>query len=96
MRTFKRVLGVLVILFVVAIVYSLLFPGKIRFVDNMRMFVQRPLIKWAGQIKMSQITFSDSDEDANNTDISLEELKTIVKDLPVGSIFFTQDRKSVV
>ncbi len=42
MRTFKRVLGVLVILFVVAIVYSLLFPGKIRFVDNMRMFVQRP------------------------------------------------------
>ena len=92
MRTFKRLLWLLVILFVVAVIYSLLFPGKIRIVDNMRMFVQRPLIKWAGQIKMSQLTFSDSDEDANNTDISLEELKTIVKDLPVGSIFFTQTR----
>jgi len=96
MRTIKRLLGLLVILFVVAIVYSLLFPGKIRFVDNMRMFVQKPLIKWAGQIKMSQLTFKDNDENDGNTDISLEELKTIVKDLPVGSIFFTQTRNYAI
>ncbi len=89
-------MGVLVILFVIAIVYSLLFPGEIRVVDNMRMFVQKPLIKWAGQIKMSQLTFSDSDEDDGNSDISLEELKTIVKDLPVGSIFFTQTRNYAI
>ncbi len=96
MRTFKRLLWLLVILFVVAIVYSLLFPGKIRFVDSMRMFVQKPLIKWAGQIKMSQITFSDSDEDDGNSDISLDELTTIVKDLPAGSIFFTQTRNYAI
>lgn len=92
MKTFKRLLWLLVILFVVAVIYSLLFPGKIRVVDNMRMFVQKPLIKWAGQIKMSQLTFSDNDDNEGNTDISLEELKTIVKDLPAGSIFFTQTR----
>ncbi|MFA5443671.1 MAG: YiiX/YebB-like N1pC/P60 family cysteine hydrolase [Bacteroidales bacterium] len=92
MKTFKRLLWLLVILFVVAVIYSLLFPGKIRIVDNMRMLVQKPLIKWAGQIKMSQLTFSGSDENDGNTDISLEELKTIVKDLPAGSVFFTQTR----
>jgi len=41
---------------------------------------------------MSQLTFSDSEENEKNSDISLSELKTIVKDLPAGSIFFTQTR----
>ncbi len=40
--------------------------------------------------KMSQLTFSDSEEN-ENTDISLSELKTIVRDLPAGSTF-TQTR----
>jgi len=91
----KRLILSAVILFLFSIIFSLLLPGKVPIIDNIRMFAQRPVIKWAGKIKIEDITFNKYDE-TPDIDISMDELKKFIKELSPGSIFFTQTRNYAI
>ncbi|MFA6826577.1 MAG: YiiX/YebB-like N1pC/P60 family cysteine hydrolase [Bacteroidales bacterium] len=83
MKTIKRIIIVAVILFVTGFVFSLLFPGNVKLLDDIRLFFQRPLVRWAGNIRTAP-GFSRGDY------ISLEELSPFLEELTPGSIFFTK------
>ncbi len=91
LKIIKRLIFITAVLFIFSIIFSLLFPGKVPIVDSIRMFAQKPALKWAGKIKFEDITFKSSQEDPE-IDISMNELKKFIKELSPGSIFFTKTR----
>lgn len=85
MKVLNRIIGFSAVFCVLCILFSLFFPGNIRFVDNIRLFFQKPLVRWAGKIHIKPVVSED-------IDINLDELRDFIKDLPPGSIFFTRTR----
>lgn len=95
-KIFKRIIWIALVAFVASIVFSLLFPARVRVVDSIRMFAQRPIIKWAGKIKMEDIPMIDSQNATAGIDISFEELHQYLNDLTPGSIILTRTRNYVI
>lgn len=96
LKLIKKILWTNIALFIFSILFSSIFPGRIKIVDSVRMLAQRPIIKLLGKIKMDDIplyTFSDND---NESDISFEELKMFITNLPPGSIYFTSTRNYAI
>ena len=85
MKVLNRIIGFSAVFCVLCILFSLFFPGNIRFVDNIRLFFQKPLVRWAGKIHIKPVVSED-------IDINFDELRDFIKDLPPGSIFFTRTR----
>ncbi len=88
-------LGV-VLFFILSIVISSLFPGKVRFVDQVRLFAQRPAIKWLGTLKVDELPISVTSDTLPGIDISYEELLPFLKKIPPGSIFLTRTRNYAI
>jgi len=82
--------------FVLIIAFSSAFPGRVRFVDSIRMFAQRPVIKLFGKVKMDYIPIYGDEEGSQEVDIPLHELLDFVEDLPTGSIFLTRTRNYAI
>jgi len=82
--------------FVASIVFSLLFPARVKVVDSIRMFAQRPIIKWMGKIKMEDIPIINSQDTTTGIDISFEELNEYLNDLTPGSIILTRTRNYAI
>lgn len=92
-----RKIGILLVVFSVAgILFSYIFPGKVVIVDDMRLFMQRPIIRWFGKIKADDFPVVFSEELPGEVDIDYSELQIILEDLPVGSIFFTTTRSYAI
>ncbi len=85
MKVLNRIIGFSAVFCILCILFSLFFPGNIRFVDNIRLFFQKPLVKWAGKIHIEPVISED-------IDIEFDELRDFIKDLPPGSVFFTRTR----
>lgn len=96
MKFFRRILLIIVGAFVLSIVFSLLFPRKIKYVDDVRMFAQRPLIKWFGKLKIEDFPMIDSIGANKEIDISYDELLQIIKELTPGTIFVTRTRNYAI
>lgn len=82
--------------FIFSILFSLLFPRKVNVVDDVRMFAQRPLIKWFGKLKIEDFPLIDSVGANKEIDISYEELLQIIEDLTPGTIFVTRTRNYAI
>ena len=95
-KILKKIIWIALVAFVASIVFSLLFPARVKVVDSIRMFAQRPIIKWAGKIKMEDIPMIDSQNATAGIDISLEELHQYLNDLTPGSIILTRTRNYVI
>lgn len=87
MKTLKRFIWVVAGAFVFSIVFSLIFPGKVKLLDNVRMYAQRPIIRWIGTIEVDTLTDSD---------ISYEQLLLHIKRLTPGSVFLTRTRNYAI
>jgi len=97
MRFIKRIIWIIIGAFVLSILFSLLFPSKVKIVDDVRMFAQRPLIKWFGKIKLEDIPLMEEFTGPNqNIDISYEELLQIIQNLTPGSVFVTRTRNYAI
>lgn len=96
MKFFWRILGLIVGAFVLSILFSLLFPRKVKVVDDVRMVAQRPLIKWIGTIKMEDIPMAELLGIDEDVDILFDELLLIIKDLTPGTIFVTRTRNYAI
>ena len=96
MKYFKRIILVIVGAFVLSILFSLLFPRKVKVVDDVRMFAQRPLIKWFGTIKMDDFPMVDDARANENIDIAYQELLLLIKNLTPGTIFLTRTRNYAI
>ena len=70
MRFFKKIIWIAFAAFIASILFSLLFPSRVRVVDSIRMFAQRPIIKWVGRIKMEDIPIIDIQKADTGIDIS--------------------------
>lgn len=92
MRLIKRILWAALVTFIASIIFSLLFPGKVKIVDSIRMFAQKPVLKWAGKIKMEDIPIIDNQPKEEGVDITYDELLTHISSLSPGAIFFTRTR----
>ena len=53
------------------IAFSSVFPGRVRFVDSIRMFAQRPVIKLFGKVKMDYIPIYGDVDGSQEVDIPL-------------------------
>ncbi len=82
--------------FILSIVISSIFPGKVRIVDQVRLFAQRPAIKWLGKLKVDELPIYDEQDSLHNMDISYQELKPYLHSIPSGSIFFTRTRNYAI
>ncbi len=96
MKFFKRLIWVVLGAFVFSIVFSLLFPSKVKVVDQVRMYAQRPLIKWFGTIKMEDIPMIDFVGGNDTIDISYNQLLEIIDSLTPGTIFVTRTRNYAI
>lgn len=96
MKYVKRTILVIVGAFVLSILFSLLFPRKVKVVDDVRMVAQRPLIKWIGTIKMDDIPMMEFSDTSKNRDITFEELLLLIKNLTPGTIFLTRTRNYAI
>ena len=92
MRFFKKIIWIAFAAFIASILFSLLFPSRVRVVDSIRMFAQRPIIKWVGRIKMEDIPIIDIQKADTGIDISFEDLKQHLTQLTPGSIILTRTR----
>lgn len=88
MDLLRKILTFLAFFFVVGILFSFLFPGKVKIVDDIRLFMQRPVIMWLGKLK--------ADELPGEVDIDYIEIAEYLEELPVGSIYFTSTRGYVI
>ncbi|MHC1780228.1 MAG: YiiX/YebB-like N1pC/P60 family cysteine hydrolase [Bacteroidales bacterium] len=89
------ILGVITV-FILSIAISSIFPGKVRIVDQIRLFAQRPAIKWLGKLKVDELPTYDSQDSLHVNDISFDELKAYLHSIPSGSIFFTRTRNYAI
>lgn len=89
------ILGVITV-FILSIVISSIFPGKVRIVDQIRLFAQRPAIKWLGKLKVDELPAYDEQDSLHKLDISYQELKPYLHSIPSGSIFFTRTRNYAI
>lgn len=96
MKFFRKILLIIIGTFILSIVFSLLFPRKIKVVDNVRMFAQRPLIKWFGKLKIEDFPMIDSVGANPEIDISFDELLQITDELTPGTIFVTRTRNYAI
>ena len=95
-RVARKIIWGLVAAFVLIIAFSSAFPGRVKFVDSIRMFAQRPVIKLFGKVKTEYIPIYGSDEGLQEVDISLKELLDFTENLPPGSIFLTRTRNYAI
>lgn len=96
MKFIKRIIWIALAAFVFSIVFSLLFPSKVKIVDDVRMFAQRPLIKWFGKLKMEDFPMIDFVGANPDIDISFDELMQIIENLTPGTIFVTRTRNYAI
>ncbi len=98
MKIFRRIIFGLLIAFFLSIGFSSIFPGKVRIVDQIRLFAQRPVIQWLGKVKMDNlpISISDSPLVPDGIDIEFEELRPLLKNISPGSIFLTRTRNYAI
>ncbi len=98
MKIFRRVIFGILIAFFLSIGFSSIFPGKVRIVDQIRLFAQRPVIQWLGKVKMDNlpISISDSPLVPDDIDIEFEELRPLLKNISPGSIFLTRTRNYAI
>jgi hypothetical protein len=96
MDILRKILILLALFSVVGILFSYIFPGKVVIVDDMRLFMQRPIIRWFGKIKADDFPVVFSEELPGEIDIDYSELQIVLEDLPVGSIFFTTTRSYAI
>lgn len=96
MKYVKRAILLIVGAFVFSILFSLLFPRKVKVVDSVRMVAQKPLIKWIGTIKIDQIPMMELIDSNQNIDIEYKELLPIIEPLPPGTIFLTRTRNYAI
>jgi len=89
------ILGVIVV-FILSVVISSLFPGKVKIVDQIRLFAQRPAIKWLGKLKVEDLPTYESQDSLHEIDISYDELEPYLHSIPPGSIFFTRTRNYAI
>ena len=98
MKIFRRIIYGILIAFFLSIGFSSIFPGKVRIVDQIRLFAQRPVIQWLGKVKMDNlpISISDSPLVPDDIDIEFEELRPLLKNISPGSIFLTRTRNYAI
>lgn len=92
MKIFWRVIWIALGLFFISIALSTIFPGKIKVADNIRMAAQRPLLRWAGKIKVDEIPIIDLGNDTSANVISYKQLLNHINNLKPGTIFFTRTK----
>ncbi|MDP3452905.1 MAG: YiiX/YebB-like N1pC/P60 family cysteine hydrolase [Bacteroidales bacterium] len=96
MKIFKRIVLGLVIAFILSIIFSSLFPGKVRSIDQVRLVAQRPVIKWIGTVKMEDFTIINRLDSSIDSDIYFDELKQYLDSLSPGTIFLTRTRSYAI
>jgi hypothetical protein len=96
MDILRKILIFFAVFSVAGILFSYLFPGKVEIVDDMRLFMQRPVIIWFGKIKADDFPVVFYDQLPGEVDIDYAELQEYLEDLPVGSIYFTSTRSYAI
>ncbi|PLW95173.1 MAG: hypothetical protein C0593_14670, partial [Marinilabiliales bacterium] len=61
MRLIKRISLIVIILLALIITFSYLFPGKIKFVDNIRLTLQGPIMSTVGNIELGEVTIENGE-----------------------------------
>lgn len=96
MKIFRRVLFGILVAFFLSIGFSSIFPGRVKIVDQIRLFAQRPIIKLLGKIRIDDLPMSESPLVNIDIDINFDELKPYLENLPAGSIFLTRTRNYAI
>mgnify|MGYP001334068194 CR=1 FL=1 len=93
MRLIKRISLIVIILLALIITFSYLFPGKIKFVDNVRLALQGPIMSTVGNIELGEVTIENGEVVESEIDITLEELYQFSMKMEPGDIFLTNTRR---
>lgn len=96
MKIFRRIVYGILIAFFLSIGFSSIFPGRVKIVDKIRLFAQRPIIKLLGKIRMDDLPMSESPLADSDIDIDFDELRPYLENLPPGSIFLTRTRNYAI
>ncbi len=95
-KIIKRIIFGLIITFILIILFSSLFPGNVRIVDQIRLFAQRPAIKWLGKLKVDDFPTTDTPDSLADLDLSYDEIQPYLQTITPGSIFFTRTRNYAI
>ncbi len=80
---------------VVFIIFSYFSPGTIRFVDNIRMHVQVPVMKRVGGMKIGDVYLKDGLETEGPSDITFDEIEPYLNSLSPATVLFTNSRRYI-
>ncbi|HBG23887.1 MAG: hypothetical protein A2X17_07115 [Bacteroidetes bacterium GWF2_41_61] len=96
MKIVKRIVFGIIIAFFLSIIFSSIFPGRVKIVDKVRLFAQKPVIQWIGNIRLDNLPVVDSTKAIARVDIDFEELRQYLESIPPGSIFLTRTRSYAI
>jgi hypothetical protein len=96
MKIVKRIIFGIIIAFFLSIIFSSIFPGRVKIVDKVRLFAQRPIIQWIGNIRLDNLPIVENPTSIADVDIEFEELKPYLENLSPGSIFLTRTRNYAI
>ena len=93
MKIIKRILRISISILLLIIVYSYIFPGKVKFVDNIRLSIQGPVMATVGEIELGEVTTENGEVVESDIDITREELYQFSTKIEPADIFLSNTRR---